>query len=517
MSVLGAGAARPQRGAVWALALPAVLAVVHVCLFYSIAFARVGYPFELEWMEGGMLSMVERVREGLPLYVEPSVEYVPFIYTPLFYYVSAAVSVFAGIDFATLRLVSIACTTILFALVGWRVWRETKNPAAAILGPGFLAAAFVPTGHWFDLGRVDMLFMVFSFGGFLLARSRADLVGAAWGGVLLGLALLTKQSAVWPAAGIGLGLLVSDLRRAVSFGAGFLAAGLLPSLVADWRSDGWFYYYTVDRPSSHSFDRAKLVEFWTNDLWYASPVLCVLAACGFVALVIQAWKDRSARVEVFFFAALVGSSWTSRLHVGGWFNVNIPAFLAMSLLASRWLARTAERASHATPRPAALLGLAALALAPALHLAPPAVAERIASALHFELAMRWPDRSLLVPGPADERDGERIVEMLRDAPGPVFVMENPYLVERAGKEGHANGIALIDVLRTTSKPLEDPLMRELLQRFADHRYSLVLMHKAWPIIETWYTNTGNIEYEGKCFMPAIGPEGRPRIVYRPKP
>ena len=33
--------------------------------------ARAPYPFDLEWMEGGMLAHAWRLANGLPLYVEP--------------------------------------------------------------------------------------------------------------------------------------------------------------------------------------------------------------------------------------------------------------------------------------------------------------------------------------------------------------------------------------------------------------------------------------------------------------
>ena len=38
--------------------------------------------FEHEWMEGGMVDRVHRIMTDRPLYIEPSLRFVPFIYPP---------------------------------------------------------------------------------------------------------------------------------------------------------------------------------------------------------------------------------------------------------------------------------------------------------------------------------------------------------------------------------------------------------------------------------------------------
>ena len=61
-----------------------VLAIAWVVLLL-VAFAwRVGFPLELEWMEGGMLHQARRIQLGQSPYPPPSADYVPFLYTPLY-------------------------------------------------------------------------------------------------------------------------------------------------------------------------------------------------------------------------------------------------------------------------------------------------------------------------------------------------------------------------------------------------------------------------------------------------
>jgi hypothetical protein len=95
------------------LAAAAVLAGITA---YAITM-RVPYPFELEWMEGEMVVHVTRLMHGQPLYVGPTLAFVPFGYPPLYYYVSLAVASFIDGGFLPLRIVSIASTVITLAAI----------------------------------------------------------------------------------------------------------------------------------------------------------------------------------------------------------------------------------------------------------------------------------------------------------------------------------------------------------------------------------------------------------------
>ncbi len=42
-------------------------AILFVVVYVGLALARASYPYELEWMEGGMVEHVRRVLEGVPI------------------------------------------------------------------------------------------------------------------------------------------------------------------------------------------------------------------------------------------------------------------------------------------------------------------------------------------------------------------------------------------------------------------------------------------------------------------
>src|SRR6266542_4402426 len=84
-----------------------VAASAFMAMYLVVAFVRLGYPFELEWMEGGMVDHVRRIVAGQPIYVRPSLNFVSYLYPPLYYLVSAGLARMIGIGFLPLRLVSL--------------------------------------------------------------------------------------------------------------------------------------------------------------------------------------------------------------------------------------------------------------------------------------------------------------------------------------------------------------------------------------------------------------------------
>src|SRR5438105_3119648 len=91
------------RGAV--LVLGAVLAA----FFAFVVVQRFRVPVDVEWMTGSIRDHVERVRDGKAVYAAPSAEWIPFLYPPLYYWVSAMVARACSVMTAC-RAVSIAST-----------------------------------------------------------------------------------------------------------------------------------------------------------------------------------------------------------------------------------------------------------------------------------------------------------------------------------------------------------------------------------------------------------------------
>ena len=74
-----------HRALRWLADLPMIAMAIGIgALLWRTVSPRLSYPYDLEWMEGGMLLHADRVMQAEPLYVLPSADFIPFIYTPLY-------------------------------------------------------------------------------------------------------------------------------------------------------------------------------------------------------------------------------------------------------------------------------------------------------------------------------------------------------------------------------------------------------------------------------------------------
>lgn len=227
------------------------LAVFHFLAYVHVVVSRIGYPFALEWMEGGSLVQVNRILSGNPLYVRPSFEFVPMVYPPVYFYVSAAVSLAVGRGFLALRIVSVAATFGTLWLIHRIVREQTGSAWAGVVAGGLFCATFTLSDSWFDIARVDSLFLfLLLLSAYLLSKDRV--LPCILGGLLLALASLTKQTAVGFLPVIGLYCLLPPKRSTLAYVAAAVSVLAVGTLVLDSLHGGWFKYYVFELPSRHS-------------------------------------------------------------------------------------------------------------------------------------------------------------------------------------------------------------------------------------------------------------------------
>lgn len=473
-----------------------------IVVYLVLAFVHLRHPFELEWMEGGALGQVEHLLDGKRLYVAPSLEFVPFIYTPFYFYVCAAASELFGASLFTLRLVSVLSSVGCFALIWQFVRRETGGWMAPLLSVGLLAATYRQTSAFLDLARVDSLALLLWLAGLFLLRHRD---GAAWraaaGGALV-LAFLTKQSMLVAIAPMLVHALFADgLRRGAAFAVG-LAASLGASVwVFDWLHDGWFNYYVFEIPSQHPKVDAMWVSYWTDDL--LAPFAIAMAAATLWML--AAGPDAKDSRLFWFFAAggALATSWGGRLHSGGWPNVLLVAYAALSVLFGFGvgLALRAGREHDATL--GARLRAAAFAVA------------------SLQLVRLAYDPRPLVPSSADTRAGHAIVARIAEVDGEVWVPAHGYLATRAGKPRFAHEMAIADVVGIGGGPAGAELDRQLRDALKQRRFGAVVPTTAFlrTEIAAGYEKRRADPgfYRRKEFFPVTGVRYRPTELLLRKP
>lgn len=138
-------------------------------VFLWVAALRLVYPFEVEWMEGGMLTHAARLLDGQPIYAAPSADFVPFFYTPLYPTLLAGLShLTGGLSFTLGRGVSLFFTLYTFALLFY-IGRREAGPRAGLVAAGLYAAMFRFTGAFYDVARPDAMFVALVLSGCALA------------------------------------------------------------------------------------------------------------------------------------------------------------------------------------------------------------------------------------------------------------------------------------------------------------------------------------------------------------
>jgi hypothetical protein len=501
---------RPLEGdrAARALALlPAFLAAalgVHAAfLFFSVSLRRLRYPFELEWMEGGMLGHVERLLEGNTLYPEPSPEFVPFIYGPLYSYAGALVSCVTGPNLFSLRLVSFVSTLALFAVLYRIVAFETGSRVFGLVAPCLFVATFDKSGGWFDLARVDSFALAWLAAAVDVtrrARLQRHFVAA---GALLACAALAKQTcalvfpalawSVWASAGF---------RGLAAFTGACGALGGAWSLYELARSDGWFLYYAVELPLLHGTrNREHLVtEFWRTEIAAVLPVASGLALLS-TMLLPRLPRPGALAFHGGVWTSLVLASYASRLHMGSYLNDLMPAYLSLAVTTALGLFALGAGSERGT-RPAwqASVGLA----------------------LAAQLALLTYDRREHLPKRGSQRAGVALVEQLRREPRDVLVVDHPYLAVLAGKSAFAHQMANVDIFAASADPrgVRDPLRERWRALFAERRFSKVIVDGDFyvfrPELEAHYRRIEDLRIPGDALMAVTGAETRPRQVYVPK-
>jgi len=472
--------------------------VVSIALFLVVALGRLAYPYELEWVEGGLADEVQVILRGQMPYAAPSLHAVAYIYPPLYFYLSAAVAALAGAaSFWPLRAVSLAASVAVFALIYALARQAGAQRAASLVAVGLFAACFRFGVDWLVLARVDALFLaLFLAGVYALSRARGPR-GYLLAGALLALSALTKQTALGMALPLAAWAIYADRRR-----GWLLAAALLAVLAAAWAgfawaSQGWFGYYVLGGAGSQPLQFNNWLMFVRQDLllplW---PVL--LAGLGFVLV---EWRaGRPVSLWLALLAGTAGSVLWVLLHLGAAQNNLLPAFAVAALLGGLAVDRAL---TWAAGRP----GLA--------RAAGPVLIYALCVWQMARLAYN-PLRSL--PTAADRQAGAALVARVAQVQGDVFLPEHGLVAALAGKPGFAHVTAIDDVLATGGPPAA-ALLQALRSALRERRFGAVLVDdpdfvRRYPELPQNYRVAATLRNGG--FFNVRAPRARPVIVYVPK-
>lgn len=468
--------------------------VWYVGLYLWIAVHRLAYPFDIEWMEGGAVDHVARLLAGDPIYVKPTLAFVPFFYPPFYFFVSAAVAKVTGIGFFPLRLVSLLSSLGVFGATFALVRRETRSTVAASLAIGVFAATYRAGGAWLDLARVDSLFLLLTIVGVYQVRFGQSTGSWAAAGVLFALAGLTKQTAVLMAAPMLLYALWIDWRRGLGMAAAFVLVLGVPTWILDAASGGWYLKYVLYLPERIQAIGDIPPAIWERNIFGPLPLAWALTVGFVVSRALR--RDGAAIFYTLFVLSFVGAAWSSGRHSGAYDNVFIPAHLSLSIglgLAFAELPRTGTLG-------AAMRATVSVLCALQLWMLSYSVSAQIPTAYDADLA-------------------RQLHSLIAAAPGEVFVPHHGFVARDAGKPMSAHEWALYDVLRSADPGVRGHITAEMHDALAGHRYSLIVLDKTEPWfeedLERYYERTG-VPLAGDGLWTRTGYRTRPRLIYTPR-
>jgi hypothetical protein len=458
----------------WLRRALALVSTGFILLFLYTSLRRMAYPFSFDQIEGGMVTSVWRVAHGLPLYSKPTTDFVPYLYAPLYFYLAAALSKVVGAGYAALRLVSVLATLGSLGVIYALIHSETRSRLSAIAGAGLYAACYMPLQGWFDIGRVDSLFIFLLLLAIYCTRRAPILIAV----LIWLLAFQTKQT-ILPVAVL---VLCADWRRPrrLALGLVTLLAGLGATIaVMDHTTGGWYRYYLFGTAKGLPWVARTLVLYIPSDL--LQPLgLAFLILLASVLCTPPSLRGRGTQFYLVVSFAIYGSIWFLRGHGGSSVNTLMPAYAWTAVLFGLAIHRLTSWIGT-QPSPAAQICQVLLLSA--------ATTQTIGLIYH-------PGR--FVPSAATRDARRQFEQQLAALPGDIFVLNHSYDAILAGKQPHAVIDAFGIIQDSPPSPMRDEYLAAFRRAVDTHVYSGFVLD-----------DTADTYKPGSGWMPADFPDQYP--------
>ena len=490
----------PQSGAV-------LIAVVFIAMFFVTALPRLLYPYDLDFIEDSMLMQSLRIAQGQPVYVPPNADFNPHVYMPLFFWLGAILFKIGRPSLVLLRLISFGSTLATSILIYWIALRESGLKWIALACAGLFLAGYRINGFWYEVARVDPLFIALTLGGLALANYANDSNrGLILSGIVLALAAFTKQTGFIMATGLTIYLFMRMGRRAWFFVIPFSGLTIIPMLILSWSTDGWFLYHVLRIGSADPIEMSRLVNFVIKEVFGVMAGISLTALiAGMLGAQDSGWKVLHEQPWLAGIGLALVISGIGRMRVGGNLNNRMPAY-ALLCLAPAILMHVSV---HQSPSIERTNNMSRIRYRDWLI--------SVLILIQFVLCRYSPPR--YIPGRAMRESGDLLIERIASFPGRVFVMMHPYYTILAGKEPSTQIATLWYVRERGALPLPD----DFVNRIESHYYSAIISDESFfetqpdlhELITTYYIRTETLNLSNA--PPTItGVVVRPKVIYLPK-
>jgi dolichyl-phosphate-mannose-protein mannosyltransferase len=470
------------------------------CLY--VAFRRITYPYDLDFIEDNMLMQAIQVSLGKPVYIPPNANFVPQVYMPLYTFLGGWIFKVITPSYLPLRMISFTAT-ILTAIMIFSISRRISgNSGVAFCAAILFLAGYRTTGGWYDLARVDALYIMLTLAGAaLLIYGKENRFKLPIAGFILALAFLTKQNGLFFVLVVAVYLTFTTGWKVLDFLIPFVVISFLPILYLNQVSRGWFSTYVFKIAYLSPIDFHRVVTTLKDDLWGSMIGLTIPFIIAVVSL-ISYERGRKVLIEPWnwFIGAALFISIAGRASVGGNRNNLMPAYTFLCIapaLATRETRRWQDR--WQVPSRSGLF---------------------ILIIIQFVLTAWIPKNPIgFIPTSSMKSAGDQLIQRLASTQGPVLVMMHPYYALLAGKETAVD----IQMLWHARLRGEEPLPDDFVSKIQNHYYSTIVSDESTfetqadihQLITTYYLEA-TVLTPSQAPLTNTGVVVRPKIIYVPK-
>jgi len=324
------------------------ITLVPLILFFFVIWNRITLPFVFEWGESAGVNQINRILSGADLYGQPALDFTPLVYTPLYYYLAAGLSAIIGNPLFSARIISLVSTIGSVVLIGRIVHKETKNYLIAWISGMFFLACFSIGDGFYDLARVDSLFILFVLIAFNVVMGAKNKTGYMVFGLLVVIGFFIKQSFIIVFLPLQIYLFLKQKEKIWTAFAIEIIGLAVPLYIINSYTNGWFFYYIFDLPGEHGYSLVSAVNFWISDT--IGPLGIGFVFCLFFLLayksdflsskpdaIIEGKKEVQVGsrdiwfVYLLFLVGAAGTAWITRSSNGGGANNCILIYSALAI------------------------------------------------------------------------------------------------------------------------------------------------------------------------------------------
>jgi 4-amino-4-deoxy-L-arabinose transferase-like glycosyltransferase len=326
------------------------ISLIPLIIFLFIIWNRLSLPFVFEWGESAGVNQIYRILSRKDLYVRPSLDFAPLVYTPLYYFIAAGISKIIGTPLLAARIISVISTAASVYMIARLVQAESGNALLAWLAGMFYLACFALSGGFYDLARVDSFYILMMLIGISTILNSKTIFGYLLFGIILALGFFTKQSFLIVFLPLQLFLFIRKGKLAWVAAAGQVIGVIVPLYLVNTLTDNWLFYYLFKLPGQHGYSFIAAINFWIGDTIRPLGILFAFSLVFLLACTIDLNKwdptssdklggggqiSRSEKdrwwIFILFFAGAAGAAWITRSSNGGGLNNCMPIYAALAI------------------------------------------------------------------------------------------------------------------------------------------------------------------------------------------